>query len=165
VETPEPPREANAVRLGRAAEARGLAAAGWAGRGDEVRGLAVLALVLAAAYFVALFLPWIGRTEPFSESGWILAHDSGDVALAVILVETLRLRGTWVTRGSELLAFCLTAAAGILGVESVVNLRWGNPLPSGFRAFQYGAWLGFAIALLLVAVAALRLAALWRPAP
>ncbi len=127
--------------------------------------MSMLALVLAAAFFVVLFLPWIGSHGQFSESGWILARDPGDLALAVILVEVLRLGRIWISRGSGLLAFCLTGAAGILGVESLANIGWGGLLPSTFRAFQYGAWLALAVSILLIAVAALRLASLWGSAP
>jgi hypothetical protein len=91
VETPEAPREGNAARLGKSAEGYGLAGASWVGRGDEERGLTLLALVLGAAYFG-------------------------------------------------------------LGV-------------GGFVPFQYGAWLGLVIAILLIVVAALRLATLRRSAP
>jgi hypothetical protein len=62
-------------------------------------------------------------------------------------------------------AFCLTAAAGLFGVSAFVNLRWGSLLPQGFSYFEYGAWLGLVFALLLILLAALRLAGLWRPAP
>jgi len=165
VETPEPPRERGAVRLGRAAEERGLAAAAWAGRGDQERGFSMLALGLAAAYFIVLFLPWIGDGG-HTESGWVVAQDSGVLALAVVLVETLRLARAWVSRGSVLLAFCLLAATGVLGVESWANTRWGVLFgPLGFAIFQYGAWIGLVLAILLVAVAALRLTVLWRSAP
>jgi hypothetical protein len=146
-------------------EAYGLAAARWAGRRDEERGLTLLAFVLGIAYFVVLFLPWIGgfgRTE----SGWMFgAHDSGQVALALVLVESLRLSGVWASRGSERLDFCLLAATGVLGIEALVSLRWGGLESGGFGPFQYGAWLGLAIAILLIALATLRLAALLRSAP
>jgi hypothetical protein len=59
VETPEAPREGNAARFGRATDAYGLTVARWAGRGDAERGLSVLALGFAAAYFIVLFLPWV----------------------------------------------------------------------------------------------------------
>jgi hypothetical protein len=159
VETPEPPREGSAARFGRAAEARGLAAATWAGRGDRERGLGVLALALAAAFFVVLFLPWIGPL-----SGWTLrtADDSGVLALAVVLVELLRLGRRWMSPGAELLAICLTAAAGLMAITTWVTLRAGS---GPVQAVAYGSWLGLAAALLLLAVAALRVARLWRPAP
>jgi hypothetical protein len=165
VETPDAPRGGNAARLGKFAEAYGLAGTRWIGRGDEERGLTLLALLLGAAYFVVLFLPWIGgfgRTE----SGWTIGvHDSGLVALALVLVESLRLSGVWGSRGSKLLDFCLLAATGVLGIESLVTLRWGGPEIGGFAPFEYGAWLGLVIAILLILVAALRLATLWRSAP
>jgi hypothetical protein len=162
VETPGPPRDGNAARLGRAAETYGRSVATWGGRGDEERGLTLLALVLAGAYFIVLFLPWIGGFG-HTESGWTLgAHDSGWVALAVVLVESLRFPGVWATRGSELVDFCLVAATGVLGVESLVSLRWGGLETRGFGPFQYGAWIGLCLAILLIVLAALRLTVLWR---
>ena len=164
METPERPRAGTTVRLSRSAEARGLEAATWAGRGDQERGLALLALVLAAAYFVVLFLPSWGAGG-HTQSGWYIAHDPGVLALAVVLVESLRLVRAWLSRGAVLVGFCLTAATGILGVQVVLNLKWGGLFPAGFGGFQYGAWLGLVLAVLLIVLAALRLAVLWRSAP
>jgi hypothetical protein len=164
VEGPEQPRAGAAARLGRSAEARGLEAASWAGRGDQERGLSVLALVLAGAFFVVVFLPWLGEGG-HNQSGWYVEHDAGDLAFAVVLVELLRLARAWLSRGSVLLTFCLTAATGVLAIEGLVNLRWGGLFPAGFADYQYGAWLGLVLAILLIAVAALRLAVLWRPVP
>jgi hypothetical protein len=159
VETPEAPQEGIAVRLGRAAEERGLAVARWAGRGDEGRGFSKLALALAAAFFVVLFLPWIGFL-----SGWTLrtADDSGLLALAVVLVELLRLSGSWASHGARVAAVCLSAATGLMAMTTWVTLRTGNGPLGG--SLCYGAWLGFVVALLLLALSALRLAVLRRPA-
>jgi hypothetical protein len=166
VETPEPPREGNAARLGRAAEDYGLAGASWVGRGDEAQGLSILALTAAAGAFVCLFMPWIGAGGN-DQSGWFLSMGGwyGLLALAVVLVELLFLGRAWASRGSAILAFCLTAAAGLIGLTTFVNLRWGSPLPQGLSIFEYGAWLGLVFAILLILLAALRLAGLWRPAP
>ena len=160
MDTPEAPRERAAARIGRAAESRGLAVARWAGRGDEERGLSLLALGLAAAYFVALFLPWFAH----SESGWFLAQNTDIVVLAVVLVESLRLARAWTSQGSRLVAFGLVAASGLLGIGTVANLRWGGLFPPGFSAFRYGAWIGLVLAILLCVVAALELPALRRTA-
>jgi hypothetical protein len=159
VETPEPPHERPAAKFGRAAETRGLAAATWAGRGDQERGLGVLALGLSAAFFVVLFLPWIGTL-----SGWTLrtADDSGLLALAVVLVELLRLGRRWISRGAQLVAVCLTTAAGLMAVTTWITLRTGS---GPVRSLEYGSWLGLVVALLLLTVAALRLAVLWRSVP
>lgn len=163
VETPEEPREGTAARLGKSAEAYGLVGARWAGRGDEAQGLSLLGLAAAAGAFVCLFLPWLefGGNE---QSGWFLAVGAwyGLLALAVVLVEVLLLGRAWASAGSGILAFCLSAAAGVIGLTAFVNLRWGSPLPQGFSVFAYGAWLGLAFAILLILIAALRLAALWR---
>jgi hypothetical protein len=166
VDTPEAPRGSTATRLGRAAEARGLAVAKWAGRGDEARGLAALALAAAAGSFACLFMPWLGQGGR-TVSGWNfeLSRDFGVVALAVVLVELLFLARAWISRGSELVAFCLVAAAGVLGVSAVADMRWGGLAFGSFSLFQYGAWLGLVFAVLLVVLAALRLSALWRSAP
>jgi hypothetical protein len=159
------PAEHAAVRIARATEARGLAVARRAGRGDEQRGLTVLALAAVAAAFVSLFLPWLGFGGR-AEAGWNipLGIELGLLALAVGLVELLSLARAWASRGSELVAFCLAAATGVIGLSVVANLRWGGLVVGGFAAFDYGAWLGLALAVLLILLAALRLARLWRSA-
>jgi hypothetical protein len=159
MDLPDPPGRGTATGPARAAEERGLEVARWAGGGDEERGLSMLGLASAAAYFVSLFLPWLGGF-----SAWTLrtAVDSGVLALAVVLVELLLVTGAWVSRGAALAVFCLTAAAGVMGVTTWVTFQWGGATP-GTEALDYGAWLGFVVALVLVAVAALRLSVLRRP--
>ena len=144
----------------------GLEVARRAGRGDQARGIAVLALALASASFVSAFLPWVGF-DGRNESGWSvpLVTDFGLLALAIVLLELLALLRSWTTRGSELLAFCLTAAAGVIGVSAVVNLRWGSLAEFGFSVFQYGAWITLALSILLLVLAALRLVVMWRALP
>lgn len=121
----------------------------------------LVALVLAAGYFVALFLPWFT-----SISGWALrtGDDAGVIALAVVLVELLRLTGSWTSRAAQLAAFCLTAAAGIMGVTNFVTFRWGAGAGIKFSAFRYGAWIGLAFGILLVVVAVAQLSAVRRSA-
>ena len=113
-----------------------------------------MALVLAAVYFIALFLPWFETI-----SGWALraGDDAGLLALAVVLVELLRRTGEWVSRASDLLALCLTAATGIMGVTTFVTFRWGSGATVSFSTFKYGAWIGLAAAILLIVVAVLQL--------
>lgn len=124
----------------------------------------MLALLLGAAYFVCLFLPWFGAFGR-SEAGWTFSGQSGVAALALVLCETLRVTRVWATRGSELLGFALSAATGLLAVEALANLRWGGPLGEiRFSAFKYGAWISLALAVLLIIVGALRLASLRRSA-
>lgn len=166
METPEAPRKGNAARLGKSAEAYGLAAARWVGRGDEQRGLSLLMLGLGAAAFVTLFFPWVGFGGHDS-LGWSVpeAANYGLLALAVVLVALLALTGAWTSRGSELVAFCLVAAAGLIGVTVFVNLRWGSYVLNGFKEFVYGSWLGLVFAILLILLGALLLARLWRPRP
>ena len=168
METPEAPREGNAARLGRAVEGYGLTGASWVGRGDEAQGLSILALAAAAGAFVCLFMPWV-ESRGYHQSGWFLPVGSwyGLLALALVLIELLFLGRAWATRGSGILAFCLTAAAGLIGLTAVVNLRWGSELPEGlgFSVFSFGAWLGLLFAILLLVLAGLRLAGLWRSAP
>jgi hypothetical protein len=134
-----------------------------AGGQDEQR-LSSLALAAAAGAFVCLFMPWIGASGN-DQAGWNLALGSlyGLLALAVALVELLFLARAWSAPGYRLVAFCLTGAAGLIGLAAVVNLRWGSLLIGGFSYFEYGAWLGLVFAILLILVAALRLAALRRP--
>ena len=114
----------------------------------------LVAIVLAAGLFVALCLPWFG-----SVSGWAFSvgAEAGLLALALVLVELLRLTGSWAARASQLLAFCLTLAAGIMGVTTFVTYRWGAGAPIGFSTLRYGAWIGLAtgVRLILVAVAQL----------
>ena len=155
-------RSGNAAgRLARTAQEHGLAAARWAGRGDEPRGFSTLGLAAAAVYFFSLYLPWVGGF-----SAWTLwtGSDAGVVALALILVELLFLAGAWISRAAVLVAFCLTAGTGVLGITTWVTFRWSGT-HSASIGFDYGAWLGFVAALVLVALAALRLHALWRPVP
>jgi hypothetical protein len=163
---PEEPSGPAVARLGRAAEGYGLAAASWAGRGDEEDGLSLFALGSAAGLFVSLFMPWLGQGAN-TVSGWNLqlGRDCGLVALAAVLVELLALARAWISRGSELVGFCLVTGAGVLGASAIADLRWGGLLPGGFGTFEYGAWLALVFAVLLLLVAALRLAALWRSAP
>jgi len=127
--------------------------------------LAILPLAAAVASFVSLFMPWIGFAGT-NQAGWTvpLGVEYGLLALALVLVELLSLAGAWTSLGFELVAFCLTAAAGLMGVSTVVNLRWGLQFHN-FSIFQYGAWVGLAFAIVLCVLAALRLAALRDSAP
>ena len=122
------------------------------------RDAGALALAVAAAYFVALFLPWISSISAWSFRS---ADDSGLLALALVFVEFLRHIGGWNSRGADLWAVCLTAAAGVMGVTTFVTVRWGSgPLP--FAAFKYGAWLGLAFAIVLALLGVFRLITLQR---
>jgi len=128
-------------------------------------GIAILPLAVAVASFVSLFLPWIGFAGS-TQAGWTvpLGVEFGLLALALVLVELLSLAGAWTSRGFELVGFCLTAATGLMGVSAVVNLRWGLQFHN-FSIFQYGAWVGLGLAIVLVGLAALRLNELRRSAP
>jgi hypothetical protein len=129
------------------------------------RDYSLLALVLGAAYFVCLFLPWFGFAGR-DEAGWTFAGESGVAALALVLCETLRISRAWTTRGSEILGFALAAGTSLLAAEALANLRWGGPFGDiRFSTFRYGAWISLAIAVLLLVVAALRLSALRRSVP
>ncbi len=121
----------------------------------------LVAIVAAAGLFVALCLPWFG-----SVSGWAFSvgAEAGLLALAVVLLELLRLTGSWTSRAAQLLAFCLTAAAGIMGVTSFVTYRWGAGAPIGFSTLRYGAWIGLAAGVLLVLVAVAKVNAVRRTA-
>jgi hypothetical protein len=166
VETGEPPRDSSVAGFVRGAESRGRDAAHWVGRGDEKRGLALLTVAAGAGAFICLFLPWIGYGGHDS-SGWALplSPDYGLLALAVVLTELLWFAHAWISRSSDAVLFVLAAGAGILGVSMFANLRWGTLIVGGFSTFEYGAWLGLVFGIVLIAVASLRLSALWRPAP
>jgi hypothetical protein len=115
-----------------------------------------------AAYFIVFFLPWVTG----SIAGWSIrpSDEVGLLALAVLLVELLRVMGIWTIRGADLVGFCLTAAVGVMGVTTWAVLQWASgPVENG--TFAYGYWLGFVVALVLIALAALRLAVLSRSAP
>jgi hypothetical protein len=120
------------------------------------------ALFLAAALFVSHFLPWFSFA-----SGWVLrtGDDAGLIALALVLVELLRLVGSWNSHAAQLVGFCLTAAAGIMGVTTFATFRWGSGAPIAFSSLSYGAWLALALGILLIVLAVARLSALRRTAP
>jgi hypothetical protein len=119
--------------------------------------VSTLSLTAASAYFVVLFLPW--DKGPLQFSGWSLGSASGLVALGLVLVELLRRRGAWASRGYELVGFVLTGGAALLGGEGLANLATNvtgfRGSPPGFSNFGYGAWagLGLVAVLLLLAVA------------
>jgi hypothetical protein len=121
-----------------------------------------VAMVAGAGLFVSLCLPWFG-----SVSGWAFSvgAEAGLLALAVVLLELLRVTGSWATRAAQLLAFCLTAAAGIMGVTTFVTYRWGAGATIGFSTLRYGAWIGLAAGVLLLFVAVAKVNAVRRPAP
>jgi hypothetical protein len=134
--------------------------------GREAERLSTVALAAAGGAFVCLFMPWIGASGN-DQAGWNLALGSlyGLLALAVVLVELLFLARVWSGPGYVRVVFCLTEAAGLIGLSAVANLRWGSLLVGGFSYFEYGAWLGLMFAILLLAVGGLRLLGLWRSTP
>ena len=120
------------------------------------------ALVVAVGLFVSLFLPWYA-----SFWGWGLrvGDEAGLLALAVVLLELVRLMGTWRTHSASVVAFCLTAAAGVMGVTTFVVFRWGSGTPIRFSSLRYGAWVGLATGITLIVVAVLQLIAVRQSAP
>lgn len=132
--------------------------AGVAGGGD----FELLAAVLAAALFVSLFLPWF---EIISGWGLRVGDETGLLALALVLVELIRLTGSWLSHAARLVAFCLTAAAGIMAVTTFAVLRWGSGETIKFSALRYGAWIGLAAGILLVVLAAAQLNTIRSSAP
>jgi hypothetical protein len=120
------------------------------------------ALLVAAALFVSLFLPWY---QTFWGWGLRVGDEAGLLALGVVLLELVRLMGSWRTHSASLVAFCLTAAAGIMGITTFVVFRWGSGETIKFSALKYGAWIGLAAGILLVIVAVLQLNAVRRTAP
>ncbi len=122
----------------------------------------LVALVAAAGMFVSLFFPWF---TSFWGWGLRVGDEAGLLALAVVLLELVRLMGSWRTLSASLVAFCLTAAAGIMGVTTFVVFRWGSGEPIKFSSLRYGAWVGLATGIILVVVAVLQLIAIRRSAP
>lgn len=123
---PEAPPERFALRLRRAAQARGPAAAGWAGRGDEERCLSILALGTDASAFARIFLSRLGfGGHSQSRSNLPVGFDYGLLVLAIVLVQLLSLTRAWISRDFEVLTFCLVAAAGVVGSAVLANVRWG----------------------------------------
>jgi hypothetical protein len=119
------------------------------------------ALVVALGLFVSLFLPWY---TSFWGWGLRVGDEAGLLALAVVLLELVRLMGSWRSHTARLMAFCLTAAAGIMGISTFVVFRWGSGEPIRFSSLRYGAWVGLAAGILLVIVAVLQLIAVRRTA-
>jgi hypothetical protein len=122
-----------------------------------VRQLATVSSVVAAAYFVDLFLPWFGPGG-HSIAGWgtpVTAY-SGLLALGVVLVGGARELGTWTTTGSAVAGLLLAAATGVMAITALINLRWGGYGVGGFSGWRYGAWIGLAVALVLLVVVALQ---------
>ncbi len=119
------------------------------------------ATLVAVGLFVSLFPPWYA-----SFWGWGLraGDEAGLLALAVVLLELVRLMGGWKTQSARLVAFCPTAAAGIMGVTTFVVIRWGSGAPIRFSSLGYGAWIGLAAGILLVVLAVLQLNAIRRTA-
>jgi hypothetical protein len=120
------------------------------------------ALVAAAGLFVSLFFPWY---TSFWGWGLRVGDEAGLLALAVVLLELVRLMGSWRTHSASVVAFCLTAAAGIMGITTFVVFRWGSGEPIRFSSLRYGAWVGLATGIILVVVAVLQLIAVRRSAP
>jgi len=113
------------------------------------------------AYFVDLFLRW-GPSQGGGQvgfSGWDvqLVAFSGVAAIALLLVELVRLAGIWRTAASSLLSLLLGGFVAVLGMSGLIHLHWGGFFTVPLGAFGYGAWLGLAFAVALAAGAAIRL--------
>ena len=122
------------------------------------RAQSLLVLVVAAALFVDAFLPWDGPSG-HRFHGWLvpLVTYSALLALGAALVEGARLAAAWTSRASLLVSWFFAAAAGIMGVAALINLRWGDLVVGGFGQWCYGAWIGLVVAVALLALAAVRL--------
>jgi hypothetical protein len=113
-------------------------------------------LLAGSAYVVDLFLHWFGRAF----GGWDVAllATSGYLALALVLVELARLRAVWRSPTSSLLEFFLAAGAGLLCVAGLLHVHWnGGIITLKFSEYEYGAWIGLALAIIFLAGAVLRL--------
>ncbi|HEY2310410.1 MAG TPA: hypothetical protein VGH46_04760 [Gaiellaceae bacterium] len=124
-------------------------------------GFELPALLVAIGLFVSLFLPWY---TSFWGWGLRVGDEAGLLALGVVLLELVRLMGSWRSHSASLVAFCLTAAAGIMGVSTFVVFRWGSGAPIKFSSLRYGAWVGLATGILLIVVAVLQLNSVRRTA-
>jgi hypothetical protein len=93
--------------------------------------------VVAIAYSVLLFLPWTdaaGEQEFLGERTGIdaspLAWFGFAAALVLVLWELLSAAGVPRTANADsLVAFFLAATAGVLGITSVVHLKWTTSFP------------------------------------
>jgi hypothetical protein len=113
-------------------------------------------LLAGSAYVVDLFLHWFGRAF----GGWDVAllATSGYLALALVLVESTRVRAVWLSPASSLLEFFLAAGAGLLCVAGLLHVHWnGGIVTLKFSEYRYGAWIGLALAVVLLVGAVLRL--------
>jgi len=137
VETPEPPQERTAGRLGRAAEERGLSAATWAGRGDQERGVTVLALVgIAVAMLIAARLRRIARAAARIESGAFdqplgspFGDEVGDLAQSIDQMRE-RLRESFASLGEErdrLRQLLEGLHEGVVAVDADLRISFANP--------------------------------------
>jgi hypothetical protein len=141
-----------------------------------VRGrLSSAILCLAgAAFFVDLFFRWAPRTLHAEGSsfgrvtGWDvgLTYLAAEAVVALLLVELAGFGGVWRSRTPRLLGFFLGAAAGIFAVSALVRMHGTSGL-QGFRLAQYNypAWIGLGLAVLLLVGAALRLDEVRRGGP
>jgi hypothetical protein len=122
------------------------------------RQQSLLVLTGAGALFIDAFLPWIGPNGHRTH-GWVvpLVNTAALLALGAVLVEVARLAAAWTSRASLLVSWFLASAAGIMAVAALVNLRWGDITFGDFGEWCYGAWIGLALALLLLALSAYRL--------
>jgi hypothetical protein len=122
------------------------------------RTLSVLLLAAASGFFVDLFLRWLGQGG-HGISGWgiPLSSYAGVLALGVVLVELVRIVDVWTSRAASIVGFFLAAAAAVMGLSELINLRWGGVLSTGFGTWCYGAWIGLALAVVLLGLATARL--------
>jgi hypothetical protein len=116
-----------------------------------------------------MFVRWAprhgGDAELFGSvklTGWEIpiAGNAAITALALVLVELAGVTSAWRSRGQRLVSFFLAAATGAFAVGGLVHLRWGGYYHLRVGQFAYGAWIGLALGILLLAAAALRLAEL-----
>ena len=122
------------------------------------RTLSFVALLTSAAFFVDLFMNWYGFGG-HNVDAWVitLADFVGVVLLALGLVELVRLVDAWNGRSAELVAFFVTAGAGVMGIALAAEGRWGAEFVGGFSMWCYGAWIGLVLAIVLLGLSALRL--------
>lgn len=126
------------------------------------RRLSGLVGLLAIAYVVFLFLPWVKQDDE-GFSGEPAGVDivpgflSLTPAVALVLWELLGAAGVRRTTHSDsLVSFFLAAATAALGILSFIHSKWGSPYPFDV-GLAYGAYAALALAVLMLAGAIVHL--------
>jgi hypothetical protein len=127
---------------------------------------------VGTALFVDLFLAW--HETSVSVSGAVVVHSdssawagwgafAGVLLLVLLIWEASRLRGTAVTRDEGARSFSIALAVGVLAFTAIeffaggVTVKTGPAVLVDVHGRQWPAYVGLALAVLLVVVAAVEL--------